>query len=164
MPGFQSNLCTLVAFLPSMVMANQVTTLMLLEGAGQKNGNGNEFPRDDFAFYADWELAVFLVIVIFVNLTILISLCCLCKSMMVVHHSEVVIKERCGKYTATLKPGFHWLWPYIDHPRIVNWRFLNAKNNSATATVQSIVTDHIDTREHVIDFGRQTVSMRVSFA
>merc|ERR1712224_138357 len=27
----------------------------------------------------------------------------------------------------------------------------------AMATVQSIVTDHIDTREHVIDFGRQTV-------
>ena len=118
---------------------------------------------EPFAFHHDWEVAVFLVIVILVNVAIVISLCCLCKSVMIVQHSEVVIKERCGKYTATLKPGFHWLWPIIDHPRIVNWRYLNAKNNSATATVQSIITDHIDTREHVIDFGRQTVGIQGSF-
>ena len=130
--------CVFAAILPSMVAAQEV-----------------------FAFYADYELAIFLVIIIVITLTILISLCCLCKSMMVVHHSEVVIKERCGKYTQTLKPGFHWLWPFCEHPRSVNWRYLDAKNNSSVAQVQSIVTDHIDTREHVIDFGRQTVSLCV---
>lgn len=130
-----TSFCALLAFImPSMVAAKEALGL-----------------------YTGWEVAMFFVIIFMTTIVILISLCCLCKSMMIVQHSEVVIKEKCGKYTATLKPGFHWLWPFCEHPRSVNWRYLDAKNNSSQAQVRSIVTDHIDTREHVIDFGRQTV-------
>ena len=132
-----TSFCALLAFImPSMVAAKEALGL-----------------------YTGWEVAMFFVIIFMTTIVILISLCCLCKSMMIVQHSEVVIKEKCGKYTATLKPGFHWLWPFCEHPRSVNWRYLDAMNNSSQAQVRSIVTDHIDTREHVIDFGRQTVSL-----
>lgn len=36
------------------------------------------------------------------------------KTFIVVDQSKEVIKERLGKYTETLKPGFHFLIPFID--------------------------------------------------
>ncbi len=36
------------------------------------------------------------------------------KTFIIVTMREEVIKERLGKYTATLKPGFHFLIPFVD--------------------------------------------------
>lgn len=107
-----------------------------------------------------WEAPLFFMIMLFFDAIILACMLCFCKAVIVVNHSEVIIKERFGKYTETLRPGCHWMWPLIEDPRAVNWRYLDAKNNSSVAKVVSIVTDHIDTREHIIDFGRQTVITR----
>mmetsp|Transcript_158744 Transcript_158744/g.385588 ORF Transcript_158744/g.385588 Transcript_158744/m.385588 type:complete len:338 (+) Transcript_158744:235-1248(+) len=79
------------------------------------------------------------------------------KAIRTVRHAEVMIVERLGKYKTTLKPGLHWLWPVIESPRHINWRYLDARNNSSEAKVVSTVTDRVDMREHVIDFGRQPV-------
>lgn len=78
-------------------------------------------------------------------------------SVKIVHHSEVMVIERLGKYKTTLKPGLHWIWPIIDSPRLINWRYLDARNNASHVDVVSIQTERIDMREHVIDFGRQHV-------
>jgi len=75
----------------------------------------------------------------------------------VVRHSEVMVIERMGRYKTTLKPGLHWIWPIIEQPRRINWRYLDAKRNASHVDVVSVVTERVDMREHVIDFGRQHV-------
>ena len=55
----------------------------------------------------------------------------------------------------TLKPGAHWLIPFVDTPRKVNWRYMNQNS------VVKISTDRIDMREHVIDCNAQTVCTHV---
>jgi regulator of protease activity HflC (stomatin/prohibitin superfamily) len=63
-----------------------------------------------------------------------------------VRHAEVMIIERFGRYTKTLKPGVYCLWPFIEAPRKVHWRYMDGNR------VKRILTDRIDTREHIIDF------------
>jgi len=105
----------------------------------------------------DAETTTFITIVV-VTFIILVLFYWLAKnSVKLVRHAEVMIVERFGQYRTTLKPGLHWLWPVIDSPRRINWRYLDAKNNNAKASVVSIKSDHIDMREHVIDFGHQHV-------
>lgn len=75
----------------------------------------------------------------------------------IVHHAEVMVIERFGKYRTTLSPGLHIIVPFVDVPRKVHWRYVDAKVGSSETVVKSIITDRIDMREHVIDFGRQNV-------
>jgi regulator of protease activity HflC (stomatin/prohibitin superfamily) len=49
------------------------------------------------------------ILVIIIVGTIIIS-----NVFIIVEMREQVIKERFGKYTATLKPGFHFLMPFVD--------------------------------------------------
>eukprot|EP00941_MAST-03F_sp_MAST-3F-sp1_P001182 g1182.t1 len=106
---------------------------------------------------SDEDPATFWVVVALTLLFLYVSYRFVCAGIKVVHHAEVMIVERFGKYRCTLPPGLHWMWPYIDTPRMINWRYLNVAHNSAHATVKSIRTDRIDMREHVIDFGKQHV-------
>ena len=78
-------------------------------------------------------------------------------SIRIVGQCEVIIVERFGKYNRTLLPGIHWVWPFIEAPRVINWRYLDAKHNASHVDVVACTTDKIDIREHVIDFGRQHV-------
>jgi len=77
-------------------------------------------------------------------------------SVKTVRHAQVIIIERFGKYKDTLKPGIHFLIPFVDSPRKIHWRYLDV-NFTGTLKVVNMVTDRIDMREHVIDFGRQHV-------
>lgn len=47
---------------------------------------------------------------------ILLGIFLVTKVFMVVEMREEVIKERLGKYNKTLKPGFHFLIPFVDRP------------------------------------------------
>ncbi|MDX1637824.1 MAG: SPFH domain-containing protein [Balneolaceae bacterium] len=47
---------------------------------------------------------------------ILVGIFLVTKVFMVVEMREEVIKERLGKYNETLKPGFHFLIPFVDRP------------------------------------------------
>jgi len=98
------------------------------------------------------DLAVIIIVVIAVTLFIAWFFH---KAVRIVRHAEVMIVERLGKYKTTLKPGIHWLWPVIESPREINWRYLDAANNSSSTRVVSTTSDRVDMREHVIDFGRQ---------
>lgn len=42
-------------------------------------------------------------------------------------YQPVMVIERMGRYKTTLKPGLHWIWPIIEQPRRINWRYLDAK-------------------------------------
>lgn len=75
----------------------------------------------------------------------------------VVRHSEVLVIERLGRYKTTLKPGLHWIWPIIEQPRLINWRYLDARRNASHLDVVTTQTERVDMREHVIDFGKQHV-------
>lgn len=90
----------------------------------------------------DWEVPVIIVIVV---LTIIVWLY-LRAGFYLVRHAEVMIVERLGKYHATCKAGVYWLWPGIDAPRRVHWRFMQKEK------IMRTTTDHIDTREHILDF------------
>lgn len=50
----------------------------------------------------------------FLLILILIGVFIVTKVFMIVEMREEVIKERFGKYTETLKPGFHFLIPFVD--------------------------------------------------
>lgn len=96
-------------------------------------------------------VAVYVVLVLLAIVAIILR-----KGFVVVRHAEVMIVERFGKYRHTLKPGLHWLWPGIDKPRRIDWRYVDT-NASGSVYVRKVVSHRIDMREHVIDFGRQHV-------
>jgi regulator of protease activity HflC (stomatin/prohibitin superfamily) len=83
-------------------------------------------------------------------------------SLVVVRHSEVMIKERWGRFASVLTPGWHFVVPFMEATRVINWRYLNAQFDASTAQVVSIKTDRVDMRETLIDLGRQPVITRDS--
>lgn len=103
------------------------------------------------------EIAPFIVIVLVTFLGIYFFYWLFSNSLFIVRHAEVMIVERWGKYHTTLKPGLHWLWPVMDSPRQVKWRYMDVLNNNATAQIVTVHTNHVDMREHLIDFGKQHV-------
>ena len=70
------------------------------------------------------QLVAFIVTVVIV----LVCTALICRfvyaGIWVVRHANVMIVERFGKYRTTLKPGCHWLWPLIDTPRKIKWRYV----------------------------------------
>lgn len=71
------------------------------------------------------EIAPFIVIVVVTFLGIYFFYWLFSNSLFIVRHAEVMIVERWGKYHTTLKPGLHWLWPVMDSPRQVKWRYVS---------------------------------------
>jgi regulator of protease activity HflC (stomatin/prohibitin superfamily) len=70
--------------------------------------------------------------------------------------------QRFGKYRTTLKPGLHFVVPYIDRPRAVHWRYVHVPSGHSTSrpVVKTVLTERIDMREHCVDFGQQHVITR----
>lgn len=110
-----------------------------------------------FGDLSEDEKGSFSVFAVIMSIFVIFILYILKEGVVIVHHAEVMIIERFGKYERTLKPGLHWITPFIENPRIINWRCLMVQNNSSKAKVVSNVSDRIDMREHVIDFGKQNV-------
>jgi 3D (Asp-Asp-Asp) domain-containing protein len=44
--------------------------------------------------------------------------------MKLVQQAETMVIERLGRYHRTLDSGLHVIWPVIDKPRAINWRYL----------------------------------------
>ena len=75
------------------------------------------------------------------------------RGLRIVQQAEVVIVERLGRYHATLSSGVNVIWPFIDKPRRITWRYMQ----NDLSRVRTQVTDRIDLREAVYDFPRQNV-------
>ncbi|RMD99806.1 MAG: paraslipin, partial [Calditrichaeota bacterium] len=95
----------------------------------------------------------FLLIVVAIAVLVLLLAA---KGLIIVKQAEVVIVERLGKYHSTLTSGVNIIWPFLDRPRKINWRFVRTDVNGRTIVIQREV-DRIDLRETVYDFPRQNV-------
>ncbi len=93
--------------------------------------------------------------VIALTLLILIILMVV-RGLRIVPQAEVVIIERLGKYHTTLTSGVNVIWPFIDKPRKIMWRYVKQDPGGQPYIVQLFV-DRIDLRETVYDFPRQNV-------
>lgn len=74
----------------------------------------------------------------------------------VIRHSETMIIERLGRYHRTMQSGLNIIWPIIDRPRPMLWRYLENGPNGRTMLINRL-TARIDLREAVYDFPRQNV-------
>lgn len=76
----------------------------------------------------------------------------------IVQQSETIVVERLGKYSRTLPTGINIIWPIIDRPREIMWRFVR---QDVSVYGRSIVTTRtvtrIDLRETVYEFPKQNV-------
>ena len=74
----------------------------------------------------------------------------------IVQQSEVMIIERFGKYNKTLTSGINIIWPIVDKPRGIMWRFMFEGMNNKKI-VRFTEKSRIDLRETVYDFAKQNV-------
>lgn len=74
----------------------------------------------------------------------------------IIQQSETMVIERLGKYSRTLSSGINIIWPIIDKPRDIMWRYLREGVNGKTV-VRKVNVTKIDLRETVYDFPKQNV-------
>ncbi len=77
----------------------------------------------------------------------------------IVQQSQTVIVERLGKYHKTLNSGINIIFPVIDKPRTIYWRFSKTDFDGRIYAVNRLVS-RIDLREAVFDFSKQNVITR----
>ncbi|MCF8379327.1 MAG: SPFH/Band 7/PHB domain protein [Bacteroidales bacterium] len=74
----------------------------------------------------------------------------------IVQQSDVVIIERLGKYSRTLNSGINIIWPIIDKPRDITWRYI-VEGMDEQKHIRFKQRSKIDLRETVYDFPKQNV-------
>ncbi|MDQ3071982.1 MAG: SPFH/Band 7/PHB domain protein [Bacteroidota bacterium] len=74
----------------------------------------------------------------------------------IVQQSETIVIERLGRYHRTLQSGINIIWPVIDKPRDIMWRYVVEGANNMKY-VHFKAKSRIDLRETVYDFPRQNV-------
>ena len=74
----------------------------------------------------------------------------------IVQQSETMVVERLGKYSRTLHAGINIIWPIIDRPREIMWRYVKEALDERTIIIKRSVS-RIDLRETVYDFPKQNV-------
>lgn len=74
----------------------------------------------------------------------------------IVQQSETMVIERLGKYSRTLGAGINIIWPIIDKPREIMWRYIREGMEGRSYIVKAATT-RIDLRESVYDFPKQNV-------
>ncbi|WP_027357947.1 SPFH domain-containing protein [Desulforegula conservatrix] len=95
------------------------------------------------AFVVPLFIAVFVIILIV-------------KGFKIVKQAETIIIERLGRYNRSLVSGINIIWPFIDQPRPINWRYTTVAANGQKIVI-SKMTNTIDLRETIYDFPRQNV-------
>ena len=99
---------------------------------------------------------MFNVIMIFLTGLAFLLMLTVLKSVYLVRQSEVIVIERFGKYYRILHPGLHFIVPFIDVPRAVQWTYLSADQYGRQMRYIR-ATNRIDLRESVYDFPKQNV-------
>lgn len=78
------------------------------------------------------------------------------KGIKIVQQAETIVIERLGKYHRTLQSGMNIIWPIIDRPREIDWRYIQERPDGVKLVRRQQV-GRIDLRETVYDFPRQNV-------
>lgn len=77
----------------------------------------------------------------------------------IVPQAETMIIERLGKYHRTLPTGINVIWPLLERPRAIDWRYVVEGVDGRTIRTTRAMA-RIDLRETVYDFPRQNVITR----
>ncbi len=94
--------------------------------------------------------------VVFFGLLIALLIAIVSKGVIIVQQAEVVIVEYLGKYSKTLQAGFNFIFPFLEAPRGIVWKFTQKGMDGRTYSYTKERT-RIDLREAVFDFPRQSV-------
>lgn len=81
----------------------------------------------------------------------------------IVRHSETMVVERLGRYDRTLRSGVNIIWPVVDRPRTVHWRYTETGPDGRPVHITRSAS-RVDLRETVYDFPRQNVITRDNVA
>jgi regulator of protease activity HflC (stomatin/prohibitin superfamily) len=77
----------------------------------------------------------------------------------IVQQAEVIVIERLGKYSRTLHSGINIIWPIIDKPREITWRYV-VEGMDDKKYIRFSTKSRVDIRETVYDFPKQNVITR----
>ncbi|MGH7496974.1 MAG: SPFH domain-containing protein [bacterium] len=94
---------------------------------------------------------------VFVLALALLIIMLVVRGLRIVQQAEVVIIERLGRYQGTLTSGVNIIWPFVDKPRKISWRFVRQDVGGGPPIVIQQNVERIDLRETVYDFPRQNV-------
>ncbi len=78
------------------------------------------------------------------------------KGFKIVPQAETMVIERLGRYNRTLESGINIIWPIVEKPRRMEWRFTKS-DSQGNKVIVARETYRIDLRETVFDFPRQNV-------
>ncbi len=103
--------------------------------------------------FSPYILYSILLIVLFLFIFSMISHCTY-----LIHQAEVVVVERLGKFHRILKPGIHFLIPFVDSTRRISWTYFKEDPRQKGSLHRFIqMVERIDLREAVYDFPKQNV-------
>jgi regulator of protease activity HflC (stomatin/prohibitin superfamily) len=101
-------------------------------------------------------LTIVCLLVLFVVLLVVLGL-------KIIQQSETMVIERLGKFHRVLPSGVNIIWPVIDRPRSIEWRYLKVDVDNRTIVRKEAII-RIDLRETVYDFPKQNVITRDNVA
>jgi len=94
--------------------------------------------------------------VIFLAIVALVALFVVTSSFKIVGQAEVLVVERLGRFHRLARSGFNILIPFIERPKAIDVRFLEA-DIGGQKRIASRTTTRIDLREQVLNFPSQPV-------
>lgn len=103
-----------------------------------------------------FELSAISQLVIFFIIPLIVTLIVIFNSTVLVQQAESIIIERLGKFDRILQPGLHFVIPFVDQKRKVQWSIIHINPDKHYITY----TKHfyrIDLRESVYEFPKQNV-------
>ena len=103
------------------------------------------------------------VLLVIIAAFVLFTIIFVVKGFKIVQQSETMVIERLGTYHRTLSSGINIIWPIVDQPRSIDWRYVKTDVNGNTIIRRDTVT-RIDLRETVYDFPSQSVITRDNVA
>jgi regulator of protease activity HflC (stomatin/prohibitin superfamily) len=78
------------------------------------------------------------------------------KGFTIVQQSETMVIERLGRYNRTLESGVNIIWPIVERPKAIDWRYQEILPDGERIYRQRR-TGRLDLRETLYDFPRQSV-------
>lgn len=104
-------------------------------------------------------MEIFTVILILVLFVVVFAI----RGIKIIQQSETMVVERLGTYHRTLASGVNIIWPIVDRPRSIEWKYIKSDVAGKNIIRQESIT-RIDLRETVYDFPRQNVITRDNVA
>jgi regulator of protease activity HflC (stomatin/prohibitin superfamily) len=96
------------------------------------------------------------VLIAFAVLVVVMAL----SGLKIVNQAEVIVVERLGRYHRVLTSGVNVIWPIIERPRRIAWRYVESDLSTGRPIVRAREMTRIDLREAVYDFPPQSVITR----